>query len=74
MLIELENVFVKCVCRVVQALELNKTNTKALFRRAQAWQGLKEYSQAMVTSVQESRKLKRNIHYLYRWITARFPP
>uniref|UniRef100_H3D679 Peptidyl-prolyl cis-trans isomerase D n=1 Tax=Tetraodon nigroviridis TaxID=99883 RepID=H3D679_TETNG len=31
-----------------QALELNKTNTKALFRRAQAWQGLKEYSQAMV--------------------------
>uniref|UniRef100_H3C9K7 peptidylprolyl isomerase n=1 Tax=Tetraodon nigroviridis TaxID=99883 RepID=H3C9K7_TETNG len=31
-----------------RALELNKTNTKALFRRAQAWQGLKEYSQAMV--------------------------
>lgn len=30
-----------------EALELNQKNTKALFRRAQAWQGLKEYSQAM---------------------------
>ncbi|XP_077387918.1 peptidyl-prolyl cis-trans isomerase D [Festucalex cinctus] len=30
-----------------EALELDKGNTKALFRRAQAWQGLKEYSQAM---------------------------
>ncbi|CAB1325617.1 unnamed protein product [Coregonus sp. 'balchen'] len=29
------------------ALELNQKNTKALFRRAQAWQGLKEYSKAM---------------------------
>lgn len=57
----------------VQALELNKSNTKALFRRAQAWQGLKEYSKAMVTSVQESLKLKRNIYYLYRLITACFP-
>ncbi|XP_018534944.1 peptidyl-prolyl cis-trans isomerase D [Lates calcarifer] len=30
-----------------EALELNQANTKALFRRAQAWQGLKEYSKAM---------------------------
>lgn len=30
-----------------EALDLNKTNTKALFRRAQAWQGLKDYSKAM---------------------------
>ncbi|XP_058506486.1 peptidyl-prolyl cis-trans isomerase D [Solea solea] len=31
-----------------EALELDEANTKALFRRAQAWQGLKEYSKAMV--------------------------
>uniref|UniRef100_A0A8B9HFX9 Peptidyl-prolyl cis-trans isomerase D n=1 Tax=Astyanax mexicanus TaxID=7994 RepID=A0A8B9HFX9_ASTMX len=31
-----------------EALELNQTHAKALFRRAQAWQGLKEYSKAMV--------------------------
>ncbi|TNM98914.1 hypothetical protein fugu_013478 [Takifugu bimaculatus] len=31
----------------IDALELNETNTKALFRRAQAWQGLKEYSKAL---------------------------
>uniref|UniRef100_A0A672FVF6 Peptidyl-prolyl cis-trans isomerase D n=1 Tax=Salarias fasciatus TaxID=181472 RepID=A0A672FVF6_SALFA len=37
-----------------QALDLNQANTKALFRRAQAWQGLKEYSQAMVTSSRRS--------------------
>uniref|UniRef100_A0A8C5E7Y4 Peptidyl-prolyl cis-trans isomerase D n=1 Tax=Gouania willdenowi TaxID=441366 RepID=A0A8C5E7Y4_GOUWI len=30
-----------------EALELNEANTKALFRRAQAWQGLKEFSEAM---------------------------
>lgn len=30
-----------------EALELNMGNTKALFRRAQAWQGLKEYSKAV---------------------------
>ncbi|XP_026038611.1 peptidyl-prolyl cis-trans isomerase D isoform X2 [Astatotilapia calliptera] len=30
-----------------QALELSEGNTKALFRRAQAWQGLKEYNKAM---------------------------
>nr|XP_006629535.1 PREDICTED: peptidyl-prolyl cis-trans isomerase D [Lepisosteus oculatus] len=30
-----------------EALELNQTNTKALYRRAQAWQGLKEYSHAL---------------------------
>ncbi|XP_061541444.1 peptidyl-prolyl cis-trans isomerase D [Phycodurus eques] len=30
-----------------EALALDKGNTKALFRRAQAWQGLKEYNQAM---------------------------
>lgn len=41
-------------CCVLQALELNQANTKALFRRAQAWQGLKEYSKAMVTSAQDS--------------------
>ncbi|XP_068571319.1 peptidyl-prolyl cis-trans isomerase D [Cebidichthys violaceus] len=31
-----------------EALELNQANTKALFRRAQAWQGLKENSKALV--------------------------
>lgn len=31
-----------------EALELDQANTKALFRRAQAWQGLKEFSKAMV--------------------------
>uniref|UniRef100_A0A3Q4MRH0 peptidylprolyl isomerase n=1 Tax=Neolamprologus brichardi TaxID=32507 RepID=A0A3Q4MRH0_NEOBR len=30
-----------------EALELSEGNTKALFRRAQAWQGLKEYNKAM---------------------------
>ena len=29
-------------------LELNEANTKALFRRAQAWQGLKDLDKAMV--------------------------
>ncbi|TNN42290.1 Peptidyl-prolyl cis-trans isomerase D [Liparis tanakae] len=31
-----------------EALELNQENTKALFRRAQAWQGLKENGNAMI--------------------------
>ncbi|XP_061580800.1 peptidyl-prolyl cis-trans isomerase D [Cololabis saira] len=31
-----------------EALELNEANTKALFRRAQAWQGLKEFEKALV--------------------------
>ncbi|XP_059371998.1 peptidyl-prolyl cis-trans isomerase D [Carassius carassius] len=31
-----------------EALELNQKNTKALFRRAQAWQGLKEFNKAMI--------------------------
>ncbi|XP_068449417.1 peptidyl-prolyl cis-trans isomerase D [Clinocottus analis] len=31
-----------------EALELNQENTKALFRRAQAWQGLKENTKAMI--------------------------
>ncbi|KAI9521448.1 hypothetical protein NQZ68_007764 [Dissostichus eleginoides] len=31
-----------------EALELDQASTKALFRRAQAWQGLKENSQAMI--------------------------
>lgn len=31
-----------------EALEINQTNTKALFRRAQAWQGLKEFNKAMI--------------------------
>jgi len=30
-----------------EVLELNQSNTKALFRRAQGWQGLKEFSKAM---------------------------
>lgn len=42
------------LCHVTQALEFNEANTKALFRRAQAWQGLKEHSKAMVTSAQAS--------------------
>lgn len=31
-----------------EALELDQANTKALFRRAQAWQGLKENGEAMI--------------------------
>lgn len=42
---------------VFQALELDQANTKALFRRAQAWQGLKENSKAMVTFTQAPRSL-----------------
>lgn len=38
---------------VLQALELSEGNTKALFRRAQAWQGLKEYNKAMVMSTEQ---------------------
>lgn len=53
------------LCLAKQALELNETNTKALFRRAQAWQGLKEHSKALVTSAQASLSLKRNIDHLY---------
>lgn len=34
-----------------QALELNQTHAKALFRRAQAWQGLKEFDKAMVWKI-----------------------
>lgn len=30
-----------------EALEINQNNPKALFRRAQAWQGLKEFNKAM---------------------------
>lgn len=61
------------LCLVIQALELNETNTKALFRRAQAWQGLKEYSKALVTSAQASLSLKRNIQHLNSWISAGLP-
>ncbi|XP_066504685.1 peptidyl-prolyl cis-trans isomerase D [Hoplias malabaricus] len=39
-----------------EALELNQTQTKALFRRAQAWQGLKEYSKAM-TDLQKAQQI-----------------
>lgn len=46
------SIYDESFCCVIQALELSQTNTKALFRRAQAWQGLKEYSKAMVTSAQ----------------------
>ncbi|KAJ8399273.1 hypothetical protein AAFF_G00413110 [Aldrovandia affinis] len=31
-----------------EALELNQANTKALYRRAQAWQGMKDYSNALL--------------------------
>ncbi|XP_036372496.1 peptidyl-prolyl cis-trans isomerase D [Megalops cyprinoides] len=31
-----------------EALELNQTNTKALYRRAQGWQGMKEYDKALL--------------------------
>uniref|UniRef100_A0A3Q1HP54 Peptidyl-prolyl cis-trans isomerase D n=1 Tax=Anabas testudineus TaxID=64144 RepID=A0A3Q1HP54_ANATE len=34
-----------------EALELDTGNTKALFRRAQAWQGLKEYSHLKLTDL-----------------------
>lgn len=34
-----------------QVLELNQTHAKALFRRAQAWQGLKEFNKAMVRKI-----------------------
>uniref|UniRef100_A0A665V9X7 Peptidyl-prolyl cis-trans isomerase D n=1 Tax=Echeneis naucrates TaxID=173247 RepID=A0A665V9X7_ECHNA len=43
-----------------EALELDQTNTKALFRRAQAWQGLKEYSKAMVTFIRALCSLKKS--------------
>uniref|UniRef100_A0A7N9CM27 Peptidyl-prolyl cis-trans isomerase D n=1 Tax=Macaca fascicularis TaxID=9541 RepID=A0A7N9CM27_MACFA len=33
--------------RAIQALEIDPSNTKALYRRAQGWQGLKEYDQAL---------------------------
>ncbi|XP_029917656.1 peptidyl-prolyl cis-trans isomerase D [Myripristis murdjan] len=39
-----------------EALELNQANTKALFRRAQAWQGLKEYNKAM-TDLKKAQEL-----------------
>ena len=32
----------------LEALEIDPSNTKALYRRAQGWQGLKEYDQALV--------------------------
>ncbi|XP_012373350.1 peptidyl-prolyl cis-trans isomerase D [Octodon degus] len=32
---------------VISALEIDPSNTKALYRRAQGWQGLKEYDQAL---------------------------
>uniref|UniRef100_A0A673LLG5 peptidylprolyl isomerase n=1 Tax=Sinocyclocheilus rhinocerous TaxID=307959 RepID=A0A673LLG5_9TELE len=38
-----------------EALELNQTNTKALFRRAQAWQGLKEFNKAMVPTLHRQK-------------------
>ena len=31
----------------LEALEIDPSNTKALYRRAQGWQGLKEYVQAL---------------------------
>ncbi|KAJ8794709.1 hypothetical protein J1605_003018 [Eschrichtius robustus] len=31
----------------LEALEIDPANTKALYRRAQGWQGLKEYDQAL---------------------------
>lgn len=31
----------------LEALEIDPSNTKALYRRAQGWQGLKEYDQAL---------------------------
>lgn len=64
------------MCLVTQALELNETNTKALFRRAQAWQGLKEYSKALVTSAQAFLCLKRKIYqlYIYELQHAFLPP
>lgn len=32
----------------LEALEIDPSNTKALYRRAQGWQGLKEYDQALI--------------------------
>uniref|UniRef100_A0A3Q3A847 Peptidyl-prolyl cis-trans isomerase D n=1 Tax=Kryptolebias marmoratus TaxID=37003 RepID=A0A3Q3A847_KRYMA len=49
-----------------EALELNQTNTKALFRRAQAWQGLKDYDKAMVTikvSLQAITNEMKKVHH-----------
>lgn len=31
----------------LEALEMDPSNTKALYRKAQGWQGLKEYDQAL---------------------------
>lgn len=47
---------------VLQALELSEGNTKALFRRAQAWQGLKEYNKAMVMSTEQPLVLETAQH------------
>lgn len=33
----------------LKALEIDSSNTKALYRRAQGWQGLKDYEQALVS-------------------------
>uniref|UniRef100_A0A8C6NHY2 Peptidyl-prolyl cis-trans isomerase D n=1 Tax=Nothobranchius furzeri TaxID=105023 RepID=A0A8C6NHY2_NOTFU len=44
-----------------EALELNQSNAKALFRRAQAWQGLKELNKAMVPIINEMKKVHQKI-------------
>lgn len=48
----MEQNFISDICVfLIQALEVDQSSTKALFRRAQAWQGLKEYSKAMVMAL-----------------------
>ncbi|XP_012689741.1 peptidyl-prolyl cis-trans isomerase D [Clupea harengus] len=42
-----------------EALELDETNTKALFRRAQAWQSLKEFNNAM-TDLKKAQEIAPN--------------
>lgn len=48
---------------MLQALQLDQGNTKALFRRAQAWQGLKEHSKAMVTFTTSLKSVWRKLKY-----------
>ena len=47
----------------LEALEIDPSNTKALYRRAQGWQGLKEYDQALadLKKAQEIAPERKNL-------------
>lgn len=44
---EIRNVNVTILLNL-QALKIDPANTKALYRRAQGWQGIKDFDQALV--------------------------